>query len=493
MPFPFDDLRTFLDECEQEGMLVKVKKEVDWDLEAGAIARRLAEMGRGKAMAEGGSSSVLFEKVKDYPKGFRLAAQIVGGIDRAAMAYGYDYKGKHSSVIRAELADIAMKGLRKLIKPVLVDAKDAPCKQNKMIGDEVDLYKFPVPMIHDGDGGRYIATWAFIATKDPDSDWVNWGVYRAMLHDKKTAGGLLEYFQDIGRHYQKYEAKNQPMPFAIVIGSDPLSFSMGASPVPIGMSEMDVVGGMRGKPLPVVKCETNDLPVPAGAEIVIEGVVPPRKRVIEGPYGEYTGYRAAERARRPIYRVTAVTYRDDPILTFQSTGTYLTDFGSNFTTAAMAVETLRRVGIQARCNLLPETGYTMMVVAVKNPSPNIATMVKNTLTSQMGAMSVWTYKFIIVNDDIDIYDPGEVLWAISTRVHPRRGIIVSDEMMGPLTAFASLEERQKRNAPHATFDGTWPLDWDPITAVPTVACFKALYPQELQDKVLQSWKGYGFK
>jgi len=491
MPFPFDDLRTFLDECEQEGMLVKVKKEVDWDLEAGAIGRRLAELGRGRPVTEGGTPAVLFEKVKDYPKGFRLAAMQLGGIDRMAKAFGYDYKGKHPSTIKEDVIQIVMNGFRNPIKPVLVDSKDAPCKQNKMIGDEVDLYKFPAPMIHDGDGGRYMGTWNFIITKDPDSNWVNWGTYRSMLHDKKTLGGIIEYQQDIGKHYQKYEAKNEPMPFAIVIGSDPLSFSIAGSPVPVGMSEADVVCGIRRKPLPVVKCETNNLAVPAGAEIVIEGFVPPHKRVWEGPYGEYTGYRGADRDRRPIYRVTAVTYRDAPILTFDPSGTPVTGFGPAFATSGMAVENLRRVGINARCWVMPESAHTIMVVAVKNPSPNVATMVKNTLTSQMGIMALWTFKFLIVNDDVDIYDPAEVVWAIGTRVHPRRGIIVSDEICGPLTPFASPEERRKRNAPHVTFDATWPLDWDPVIAVPQVSSFKVIYPQELQEKVLKNWKEYG--
>ena len=106
-------------------------------------------------------------------------------------------------------------------------------------------------------------------------------------------------------------------------------------------------------------------------------------------------------------------------------------------------------------------------------------------------MSVWTFKFVIVNDDVDIFDPAEVLWAISTRVHPRRGIIVSDEACGPLTPFASLEERLKRNAPHVTFDGTWPLDWHPTIAVPPVASFRSIYPKEVQEQVLKNWKEYG--
>ena len=221
MPFPYDDLRTYMDDCEKEGMLVKVQEEVDWNLEAGAINRRLAEMGKGKGIKEGGTPAVLFENVKGYPKGFRIATHLLGAVDRIAKAYGYDYTNKTASEVKAGLTEVCAKALRNPIKPVVVDKKDAPCKQNIMLGDDVDILKFPIPFVHEGDGGRYAATWAYMVTKDPDTDWVNWGIYRAMVHDEKTLGGLLEERQHIGLHFQKYVAKKQPMPIAIVVGGTP--------------------------------------------------------------------------------------------------------------------------------------------------------------------------------------------------------------------------------------------------------------------------------
>lgn len=491
MPFPYDDYRVFLDELEQEGMLVKVKKEVDWNLEAGAIARRIAEVGKGRAIHDGGTPAVLFEKIKGYPEGFRMSSKPIAGIDRCSKAFGYDYKGQDTSSVIEGVMDVILEGLHHPIKPIVIDAKKAPCKQNKMLGSDINLYKFPAPMLHDGDGGRYLSTWHAVITKDPESDWVNWGTYRSMIIDRTHLAGLILRGQHIGKIYYKYESANQPMPFAIAISPDPVSFSMSASGIPQGVNEVDVVGGIRKKPVPLVKCETNDLLVPAFSEIVIEGVVLPGKRVWEGPYGEYTGYRASPRDQRPIYEVHAVTYRDDPILTFESTGTPVTDWGANFSTSAMAREALAQAGIRARVWMPAEISACLMVVAVKDPIPNIATMVKNVLTSQLGTVCMYTYKYLVVNDDIDIYDSTQVLWAICSRVHPRRGIIVSDEMCGPLAPYASLEERLKMNAPHLTFDATWPLDWHPTIAVPPVASFKSIYPQEIQDKVLLNWKEYG--
>ncbi|MDP6179293.1 MAG: UbiD family decarboxylase [Desulfatiglandales bacterium] len=491
MPFPYEDIRTFIDECENEDKVVRVKKEVDWNLEAGAIARRLAETGRGRALADGGTPAVVFEKVKGYPDGFRLAGQILASKDRIAKALGY--VGSNMKEAMDKLQDIVLNGMRNPIKPVLVDKKNAPCKQNIMVGDDINLYKFPAPMIHDGDGGRYMHTWGFVITKDRDSEWVNWGTYRSMIADRKTLTGIIEPQQDIGKIRQKYLARKEPMPFAIVVGPDPASFTIGSTAVLPGQSEGDIAGGIRGKPVLLVQCETNDLAVPATAEIVIEGFVHPTKKIWEGPYGEYTGYRASPRDLRPIYQVTAITYRDNPILTFDPTGTPNADFASSFGDSAMAAEALNRVGIQARVWLMPESAHTLCVVAVKNVMPNIATMVKNTLTSQQGLQSLWTFKFLVVNDDVDIYDPAEVLWAISTRVHPRRGLIVSDEICGPLTPYASLDERLKKNAPHLTFDGTWPLDWHPTIAVPPVSSFKSIYPEEIQEKVNKNWEAYGLR
>ncbi len=494
MPFPYDDLRTFLDDCEKEGMVVRVQEEVDWNLEAGAINRRLAEMGKGKGIKEGGTPAVIFENVKGYPKGFRLATHMMGAIDRIAKAYGYDYKGKTSSEIKAGLTEVCAKAMKNPIKPVTVDKKDALCKQNIMMGDDIDVLKFPVPFIHEGDGGRYAVTWAYMVTKALDSDWVNWGIYRGMVHDGKTLGGLLEERQHIGLHWQKYAAKGIPMPIAIVIGGDPISFGVGSAGIAPGVSEVDVEGGVRGKPVRLVKCETSDLLVPADAEIVIEVEAIPGDVKEEGPYGEYTGYMGGVPEKRQVYHIKAITYRNDPIFTFQSTGAPVQDFAATFFTSAQANEILARIGIQARTYLMPETGFTMMMVALKNQSPNVATMVKNCLTSQMGLMSVWTFKFLIVADDVDIYDPGQCLWAISTRCHPRRGLIVSDEICGPLTPFASVEERRGRNAPHLTFDCMFPLAWRAVPgSTPTVSGFTTIYPKDIQEKVIQKWEKYGLK
>ena len=145
----------------------------------------------------------------------------------------------------------------KPLPPVTI--KTGPCKENILLGDDVDVLKFPIPLIHGGDGGRYIGTWHTVITKDPESNWVNWGMYRLMVHDHNTLGCLFPLQQHIGQMYQKYEAMNKPMPVAVAIGGQPVIPLVSCVMLPPYVNEVDVAGGLQGAPIPLVKCETNDL------------------------------------------------------------------------------------------------------------------------------------------------------------------------------------------------------------------------------------------
>ena len=296
---PYNDLREFIDTIEKSGDLHRIKKEVDWNLEAGAIMRKGCE----ELLP-----AILFEKIKDYPEGYRVLGNPLASFRRLAIALDMPPDSTYNEILNRY-----DEGRKNLIKPNLVS--DGPCKENIHIGKEVDLYEFPAPIVHDGDGGRYLCTWNINVTKDPDSNWINWGTYRAMIHTKNKMGGLVIPSQHIGiMYYQKYETRNMPMPFAIAIGIEPITALVATSGVSYGINEADVIGGIRGEPLNVIKCETNDLLVPATSEIVIEGEIPPYERMEEGPFGEYTGYQAKSSMPRPVYNVKAITHRNNPIL-----------------------------------------------------------------------------------------------------------------------------------------------------------------------------------
>ena len=261
---PFADLREWLSALEQAGELQRVEAEVDWNLEAGAIVRRICETD---------GPAVLFEKIKDYPKGFRLLGAPMAQSRRhryARLAIALDLS-PDSSV--KEITESYLKRRKHPIPPVRVSS--APCQENVLTGEKVDLLKFPVPMIHGGDGGRYIGTWHTVITKDPESSWVNYGMYRLMVLGKNRMAGLIGPIQDLQRHLSEYKRLGRRMEFAVAIGTEPVTAMMSCVSVQGKKSEAEVVGGLRGKPLELVRCKSVELEVPATAEIVLEGFINP--------------------------------------------------------------------------------------------------------------------------------------------------------------------------------------------------------------------------
>lgn len=476
----FKDSRAFIEALEKTGDVVRVKQEVDWDLEMGAVVRRLNEM-QGPA--------ALFEKIKGYPGGFRVFGAPLATYRRVAVALGLE-----ADTPLAEIFKIYRERYKKPIKPLII--KDGPCHENILEGEDVDLFKFPAPMVHDGDGGRYISTWHFVAAKDPDSDWTNWGMYRQMIHNRRNMGGLCLPYSDQGRiFYGKYVPNNKPMPFATVIGADALCSLVAMSPLGIGVSEVDYAGALLEEPVELVKCITSDIHVPARAEIIIEGEVLPNVTVEEGPFGEYTGYRSSPRMPRSLYSVKAITYRNDPILTMSNMGVPVDDCAVGM--SLVASEGIRKSLIEQG---IPITGVFvvpevagMVVVGVKSVYSNIAVQIANLIFGNKFAVA-WITHVIVVDDDIDPYNFNEVAHALTARCHPVNGITVYPKMIcAPLIPYNTFEDRKYSRGPKVLFDCTWPLDWDKKTEVPFKSSFNNIYPKEIQEKVLNNWKKYGFK
>ena len=181
----FSDIRQFIKALEGTGDLVCVDKEVDWDLEMGAIIRRSFETS---------GPAALFRRVKDYPD-FQVLGGPLGTYRRLATAMGLDPASSYPTIMEEY-----ERRLEHRIRPTVL--RDGPCKENVLMGDEADIYRLPIPMLHDGDGGRYL-TCHFVAAKDPDSDWTNWGLYRIMVHNRRPLGGLVLPFGDMGSFLRK--------------------------------------------------------------------------------------------------------------------------------------------------------------------------------------------------------------------------------------------------------------------------------------------------
>jgi 4-hydroxy-3-polyprenylbenzoate decarboxylase len=474
---PFADLRAFLDRLAEAGELHCIKAEVDWDLEIGAITRRGIEM-RLPAM--------LFERIKDFGPEYRVAGNLLTPtrpVRQGRLALALDLpKDMPPLELIAEFGRL----MERRIKPVVLPT--GPCKQNIRRGPDVDLWQFPTPMMHGGDGGRYLGTWHITVTQDRESGWSNWGIYRHMIHDRNTLSMLAFPPQHGGLHYSQYEARDEAMPIAIAIGTDPVVSIAADTQLPPGEDEADLAGGLRGAPVELVKCETNDLLVPATAEIVLEGFVRPRERQPDGPFGEYHGYRDFNPVNLPVIDVTCVTYRDAPILTISNMGKPWDEAGiiSSIAQSAIVAAELRRQHIACSAVYCPAPDFGV-VIAVR---PQYAGYAHTVASAVWGAKIGIHRPFIfVVGEDVDVTDPEDVYWCLVTRLNPERNIHVQRNAPGhSLFPFLTLEERRARRGSRVLFDATF----SPDVPAPVAMDFRHGWPEDIQQKVLRRWQEYGW-
>lgn len=471
------DNRQFINTAEATGDVVRIKEEVDWDNEAGALTRLTCEK-RGPAL--------LFEKIKDYSEEYRMMGAPLATFRRVAIAMGL----KPDTAMQ-DLFQEYEKRTHHPLKPITV--KSAPCQEKVLKGKDLDVFKLPVPYIHEGDGGRYIGSWHMVIVRDPDSDWVNWGMYRMMVHNRKNIGGYWHIGTDAGKILMtKFIQKGKIMPVSIAVGADPISCLAATAPLKSGESEVDYAGGLHQEPVELVKSLTNDILVPAQAEIILEGEILPDTKMQEGPFGEYTGYRTPGYYPR-VCRLTAITHRNNPILTFTNMGMPVDDSGIcwSMTTSAEISRHLKEYGLPVTGVFSPpETGNMLIIVRIRTLYGNIAHVVKNIISAIEPGMP----KVMVVDDDVDIYNLNEVWHAFAAKCHPARGIRIQEpDLVNPLIPFLSTEERNHVKGASMLMDCTWPTDWPKSTDVPPRISFRETYNKDTQESALAKWKKLGIK
>ncbi|MBW2030086.1 MAG: phenylphosphate carboxylase subunit beta [Deltaproteobacteria bacterium] len=437
-------MRDFIEQAEAEGMLHRIKAEVDWDLELSHIAK-LNEENQGPAL--------LFENVKGYDS--PVITSVCTTTQRLALILGAP---RDSTLV--DLMRLWVEKNENKIPPKWVGS--GPCKENIMAGDEIDLFRFPVPKFYPMDGGRFFGTAHFVITKDPDTGWVNLGTYRLQLLDKNHLGTQFIKGKHSDIMLKKYQAMGKPMPVCAVVGCDPLLFLMGAARVSAFESEYDLAGSIRGEPIEVVKAETNDLPVPATAEIVVEGEVAPEKFMDEGPFGEYTGYYSGVGTDpRNYIDVKCVTYRSNPVFWGTTVGRAVTDthmtmaltYGSTLWQQLVA---MKIPGIKAIYCPPEGSGRMLAIISVKQMYPGHADQVLTAaISTEMGAYGLKTV--IVVDDDIDPWDIPRVMWALSFRFQPNRSQVIKRGRSTPLDP--SLPIGQRDITGRLLLDATIPYDW----------------------------------
>lgn len=472
----FNGTRAFIEALCATGDAVEVTEEVSWDLELGAISRLSCERD---------GPAIWFKRISDYSGGITVFVNPMATWRRVAVAFGLPPE----SSIKEIYGEYEKREVNP-IPPVVVS--QGPCKERIRQGREIDLFDLPAPMLHEGDGGRYLGTWDLVVSRDPSSQWVNWGTYRFMIYDSTHLAGFPRPTSHLGKVFQdQYVPERKPMPIAIVIGADPISHFAASATYHIGADEAALAGGLRGAPVEVVRCESSDLLVPAHAEIVVEGELLPECVGLEGPYGEYPGYRTGEMGNGVLFRATAITHRRDPILTVDATG--YKDDSSTITalSGALAIKRrLKRHGVPAlEVYMPPEGAVHMAVVSVEFGGQEIARKILEILTSRRALVS----KIFMVEPDVDIFDMGKVIHAFSTKCHPAHGVHVVhyEGRANTLTPCYSQGERLAQKGATVLFDCTWPGEWSREWEVPVKATFETIFPESIQEKVRQNWKKYG--
>ena len=407
------DLRAWIDILEQNKELKRVKAEVDWDEEIGAITREISSQ-YGPAL--------LFESIKDHRQTLcrRLFTNGTGTKERVCRLLGLSEQTSYR-----ELVLIFKERFSRPVKPVKVDR--GPVKENIIKGEAIDLYQFPVPKWNPLDGGRYIMTSASVVTMDPDTQELNVGTYRGMISGKRSISVLLATTQGWGKHFTKYRSRGQEMPVTVVVGWDPTLFM--AASTPVNYPEYEMAGSLRGAPVELVKCETSDLLVPASAEIVLEGFISPDPKTYEpeGPFSEYPGYYAGRKTPKHAIRVECITYRNDPIFNGCLTGSSpgRTNEGTTWTPAsfsAVAWQYLDQAGVPNVLGVWRGKWPEVMRVQIRKTHRGHAQQVANALWGSHIA-NYSAKHLIVVDEDIDIFDGEAIEWALAYRVNADMGDI----------------------------------------------------------------------
>ena len=444
---PYKSLRDFIERLEREGRLVRVKTPVSPVLEMTEIQTRL--------LAEQGPA-VLFENVV-RPDGGRYAMPVLvnlfGTVER--VAWGMDREPPQLREVGETLAFLRQPeppgGFREalsylpLLKTVMAmkpkTVSRAPCQEVVLQGEEIDLGALPIQTCWPGEPAPLI-TWPLVVTQGPTGkkeDAFNLGIYRMQVTGRNTT--LMRWLKHRGgaQHHQRWkQAKREPLPAAVVIGADPGTILAAVTPVPDTLSEYQFAGLLRGKKVELVDCKTVPLKVPAEAEIVLEGHVSLQDYGDEGPYGDHTGYYNAVEPF-PVFTVSAVTMRRDPI--------YLSTFtGRPPDEPSVLGEALNEVFIPLFQQQFPEIvdfwlppegcSYRIAVVAMKKAYPGHAKRVMLGVWSYLRQF-MYTKWVIVVDHDVNARDWKEVMWAVSTKMDPARDITVIENTPIDYLDFAS--------------------------------------------------------
>ncbi|MGA7475834.1 MAG: menaquinone biosynthesis decarboxylase [Thermoplasmata archaeon] len=421
----FRSLGEFLSALESRGDLVRVTRPVSRDLEITEVTQRVLR-------ADG--PALLFENVPGAS--MPVVTNLLGSPRRIAAALGAETVEQVAERVErlvhlrppagvlGAVRDISgtIETLSTLRSLAPKRVRSAPCQE--VVETDVDLGRLPILRCWPKDGGRTV-TFPVVITKDPETGELHTGIYRLQQYGPDTLGMHFQVHRVGANNYRKWAARGEKMPIAAVIGADPATVFSGLAPVPEGISNFVFAGFLRSEPVELVSARSVDLEVPANAEIVLEGYVDPTERVVEGPFGDHTGYYSAPEPF-PVFHVTCVTHRSQPVYLTTVTGKPPTEDA----VLGKAVERIFRPVIRM---ILPEIVdmnlpmeglfINVGIVSIRKSYPDQPRKVMHALWG-LGQMMFVRY-LVVVDEDVDVHDLSEVLYRVGLQADPGRDFELS--------------------------------------------------------------------
>ncbi|MEX1377327.1 MAG: menaquinone biosynthesis decarboxylase [Eubacteriales bacterium] len=477
----YKDIQEFIKALEDSDQLIRISEEVSSDLEITEIADRVSKA-YGKAL--------LFEKVKGskYP----VAINLMGTYERMSMALGVE----DFDEIAQDIQDFMnvngymtlkgkVKAIPKAVRILNVPTKkvlNAPCQE---VVEEPDLDTIPILKCWPDDGGKFV-TLPLVITKDPITNQQNMGMYRLQVYDKKTTGMHWHLHKDGKEIYEEYRKLGSKMPVSVAIGCDPATIYSATAPLPKMIDEMLFAGFIRKKSVPVVKCITNDLYVPANAEFILEGYVDLDELREEGPFGDHTGYYSLK-DMFPVFHIEKITRKKSPVYPATIVGKPpMEDCYMAKATERIFLPLLKMTCPEIVDMNLPLEGvfHNCAIVSIKKKFPKHAQKVMNSLWG-MGQM-MYTKMIIIVDENIDVHDLSTVAWKVFNNIDAKRDLVISEGPLDTLDHASNTKHYGYRLGIDATkklesegHTREWPDDIE--------------MSEEIKKMVDEKWQNYGIK
>jgi 4-hydroxy-3-polyprenylbenzoate decarboxylase len=480
----FESLHEYVNALDDIGELRKIKTPVSADLEVAEILRRL--------MYKSNQPAILFENVEGHK--YPILGNAFGSIDRLKLALNLDdftEIGERITMMSKMRVPSSIFGKLKML-PKLTEIADYGPKQvesgpvNEVIltENEASLALLPITKSFPLDAGRFI-TFGITVTKNPETEIQNLGVYRLQVLGGKKAIMHWQVHKRGALHYQLNKDENKRTEVAIVIGADPATIFSAIAPVPEGMDKYFFAGITRKKGVKLIKCKTVDIQVPAASEIVLEGYVDPNEINIEGPFGDHTGYYTPPEPY-PTFTLTGMMMRHDPIFLTTVVGKpILEDAYIGKVIERSFLPLIRMFHPEVTDFSMPPSGWFqgLAIIAIRKRYPGQAKKVMMGLWG-MGQLSL-TKIIVVVDDDVNIHNMNEVIWAVTTRSDPKRDVILIEntptDTLDPASPLINLGSKMGIDATKKTLEEGYmrPIQQEVLPDVATI------------EKVSGRWQEYG--